>query len=173
MKVFRKKKCSNSTCCAFRTNGSTVFYEDISNLPLDTDEFSLLRIYRSNINELLEILNNGIFGTESMDTVCSYCRGITETSFYFPEGPPPLLFFALQGVGAVNADKDNTLLKNYSVQGIDYEVFAYSVHTGQHIFAVFYDESGKCVYDDLQDGFRSHTSSIPHPIVSIWLIRVD
>jgi hypothetical protein len=172
MRLIRRNKCNTEDCPA--TLGSTddriSSWDDVNNLAIDSSVRNLIEVYRSNAEDVLEVINSTI-SDKRMETICNYCKTPSETTHYFPEGPPPMIFYALQGIGASNCDTDETIPKVQTIQGSKYDLFAVSVHTGAHIYACIYDDRDSFVYDGLRSGFIAQSSPEKRPVVGVWLVK--
>jgi hypothetical protein len=90
---------------------------------------------------------------------------LNATTHYFSDGPTPMIFYALQGIGASNCDTDETIPKQFKFQNTTSSQFLF---TRVHIYIYMYLNF---VYNGLRSGFVAHSSAEKRPVVGVWFVK--
>jgi hypothetical protein len=172
MRIIRRSKCNNSYCGAYRTDDDAIIsWDQVDDLHVDSTIRNLLEIFRTNSEAFLKALNEPIIGRNSMESICPQCHQDTVTTHYFPGGPPPVIFYSLNGLRTPDNDTDETIPMKQVVQGVQYDVYSITIHTGTHIYAIVYHDGQVIKYDGLQVHYKSQKGFEKKPVVGVWLLK--
>jgi len=178
MKLLRRNKCQNPSCGASSCAGQELLTSwNYSRLPADTRVSSVIQLFRNNSSEMLHVLNEELNTKKGMETSCRHCLNDAPTVHYFPGGPPPVVFYALQGLHAPEPSRISTIPRVQIIQDVSYDLFAVSLHSGSHITCVMFDNNHEVLYNGLQSSYTNLAKTDPNPkhqpIVCAWLIQAD
>jgi len=121
---------------------------------------------------MLEVIYSG----KTSSALCDGCKTPNcETSFNWPTtGCPPFFMYSIaHGTGTTAVEGD--VMPKHTIMGKKYSLFAYTVKSGDHFYAVLNYKGKKYVYDGMNaDEILSFRSAPPgHKLSTVWCTLDD